>query len=54
MSLNIQFLELLEAFVGAQKPVWISHGKQATGVQAIKVQLYLTWSYEVIGESTTF
>ena len=54
MSLNIQFLELLEDFIGAQKLVRISHGKQATGVQAIKVQLYLTWSYGVIGESCTF
>ena len=37
ISLNIYFLELSEEFVGTQKRVQISHGKQAISVQAVEV-----------------
>ena len=35
------FLSYRKSFVGTQKPVRISHGKRAVGVQAIESQLYM-------------
>ena len=40
-SLFFFFLSYRKNFVGTQKQVQISHGKEAIGVRAVEVQLYL-------------
>ena len=43
---NICFWSYRKNFVGTQKQVQISHGKQAIGVRAFEVQLYLCFVFK--------